>query len=124
MNEGTKMSRPEEQDNQPQWDKYSIKAAIHRSGMTMKALEERHGLNRHDISNALDRPFPKADHVISRHLNVPLHELWPDRYDEAGVRIRYVKREGMPSGTAEMRLRMMRNRNRRARLEVIQGAQV
>lgn len=105
--------------NQPIWDKHSIKAAIHRSGLSLIEFEKRNGLNRGDVSSALDRPFPKVDVVISKHLNVPLHELWADRYDESGNRIRYVKRQGGLSGTAEMRLRMMRNRNRKARLEAM-----
>jgi lambda repressor-like predicted transcriptional regulator len=38
------------------------------------------------FSVALQRPYLKAERLIGKALNVPLHQLWPDRYDAKGHR--------------------------------------
>jgi Ner family transcriptional regulator len=70
------------------WDKHSIKAEIHRRGATLTQLALDHGLYRSACRGTFLKPCPKADRVISTFLCIPLHELWPDRYDSAGNRLR------------------------------------
>lgn len=69
------------------WDKHKIFAEINRRGHTLKSLSVQGGLHPNSCSNSMFKPFPKADLVISQFLNVPLCELWPDRYDARGNRL-------------------------------------
>ncbi len=72
----------------PVWDRHSIKAEIYRRKQTLIGLAALYNLPPSSLRVALGRPYPKADRVISRFLNVPLHELWPDRYTRLGDRIK------------------------------------
>lgn len=69
------------------WDAPGILAAVKRKQKTLTALAEGAGLNASACRTSLTRPFPAADKVISDFLGVPLHELWPDRYEKDGARI-------------------------------------
>lgn len=73
------------------WDKPGIKAAVERKGETLRSLSLANDFHRDDCSVALRRRYPKAEQVISEFLGVPLNELWPDRYDDDGLPIRYVR---------------------------------
>jgi len=68
-----------------------IKAHIRMRGMTLSRLATDHGLHESAVRAALIRPQPEAEKVISKFLGVPLHELWPTRYDPEGGRIRHVR---------------------------------
>ena len=72
------------------WDKHAIKAEIHRRGATLRSLETDFGLETNTCAVALDRPFPKAERAIAAFLGLRLHDLWPDRYDDEDMRIRYI----------------------------------
>lgn len=63
------------------------------AGKTLKGLALENGLDESACRAALIRPLPKAEMAISRLLDVPLHELWPNRWDEEGRRFRHI-REG------------------------------
>ncbi len=71
------------------WDKHEIKAEIARRGQTLTGLGEMYGIPGSSIRVTLMRkaPITTADQVISDFLKVPLHELWPDRYDDKGHRL-------------------------------------
>lgn len=75
------------------WHAELIKAAIRMRGTTLTKLALDNGLDESAVRAALVRRQPEADKVISLFLEVPLHELWPDRYDESGGRIRHVRDE-------------------------------
>lgn len=77
--------------NHRRWDKHEIKAEIGRKGMTLTALSLRAGLSKSACRLSLTRPSPSGDVAISNFLGVPLHELWPDRYDNRGNRLLPVK---------------------------------
>lgn len=64
-----------------------IKAAVHKRGTTLKALAVRGGLSESACRKALDVPSPRAEALISRCLDMPLHLIWPDRYDARGARL-------------------------------------
>ncbi|NBB17006.1 transcriptional regulator [Caulobacter sp. SLTY] len=70
-----------------------IKAMIRMRGMTLSRLATKNGLSESACRAALIRPQPEAEKVISKFLGVALHELWPDRYDESGGRVRHVRDE-------------------------------
>ena len=69
------------------WDVHAIRAEIKRRGYTFVELSRKYGLAVSAIRTALVMPYPKADRVISAFLGVPLHNLWPDRYDRDGNRL-------------------------------------
>lgn len=69
------------------WDAPAIAAAIKRRGQTLTGLAVNAGLGPSACRSSLSTPFPAADKAISEFLDVPLHELWPDRYYPDGGRI-------------------------------------
>lgn len=64
-----------------------IKAAIRKKGETLYSLARKNGLSKHAISVSLITPLPAAHRAVAAFLGVPVHELWPDWYDESGKRI-------------------------------------
>lgn len=58
----------------------------------MRALALQNGLTATACSVSLVMPFPKADRAIAKCIGVPLHELWPDRYDAKGNRLGLIRR--------------------------------
>ena len=70
------------------WHKEQIKAAIRMTGITMEQLSISRGLPKNAVGIAFLKPYTKAERVVAEYLNVPLHELWPDRWTADGRRIR------------------------------------
>jgi Ner family transcriptional regulator len=73
------------------WHAADIRAAVTKRGKTLSGLALDAGLDPSACRAALIRPLPKAERVISRFLDVPLHELWPERWDSEGRRFRHVR---------------------------------
>lgn len=63
-----------------------IKAAVRKKGVTLTSLALKNGLDPSACRAALKRPYGRAEKAISSLLGVPLHRLWPDRYDATGQR--------------------------------------
>jgi Ner family transcriptional regulator len=61
-----------------------IIAAIHMRGMSLTRLGERHGLAESTLRAALQKPRTPSNRIIAKFLGVPMHELWPDWFDERG----------------------------------------
>lgn len=70
-----------------------IRAEIAMRGMTLTRLATEAGLDESACRVALIRPLLSAEKAISRFLGVPLHQLWPDRWDAEGRRYRNVRDE-------------------------------
>lgn len=64
----------------PKWDRFSIKAELHRQGMTLTRLAEINQLNPNQFRAVWTRTHRKAEAAIASFLNVPVEELFPDRY--------------------------------------------
>ncbi|MDP1629909.1 MAG: helix-turn-helix domain-containing protein [Caulobacter sp.] len=86
------------------WHAELIKAAIRMRGTTLTKLALDSGLDESAVRAALVRRQPEADKVISKFLGVPLHQLWPDRYDESGGRVRHVRDDNTQDRVAAHRL--------------------
>lgn len=71
------------------WDKHEIKAEIGRKGASMEDIGRIYGISGSMVRMTLirRRVYTQADQAISDFLGVPLHELWPDRYDDKGHRL-------------------------------------
>jgi Ner family transcriptional regulator len=64
----------------PTWDRPRIKAEVERKGSTLRALAIAVGLSRAACSNALRRRHRSAEEAIAAFLDIPVWELWPDRW--------------------------------------------
>lgn len=69
------------------WDIHAIKAEIHRQGMTLTRLAEISELNPNSFRAVWTRKHRKAEAAIASFLNVPVEELFPDRYPIRSSRI-------------------------------------
>ena len=59
------------------WHRADIIAAVRKRGSNLARLAAEIGLSRHSMSWALGKRHPRANVAISRFIDVPLHELWP-----------------------------------------------
>lgn len=72
------------EENRAGWHKEDIKAAIRKRGKTLGQLALDADLYESAIRVALITPSYMAEQVIAAFIEVPAHELWPERYDEEG----------------------------------------
>jgi Ner family transcriptional regulator len=71
----------------PKWDQHSIKAELHRRGMTLSALAASIGMKPNNFAHVWKRTNRKAEAAIAEFLTVPVEELFPDRYPITTTRI-------------------------------------
>jgi Ner family transcriptional regulator len=69
------------------WHREQIKAAIRMRGVTLEQFSEGQGFHRNAAKHALERKYRKVEVAISAFIDVPLWELWPDRWRTNGTRI-------------------------------------
>jgi len=62
------------------WDQHLILAALHQREMTLTKLAEINGHSSGYWRQVWKRPIRKAEAAISKFLNIPVEELFPDRY--------------------------------------------
>ena len=69
------------------WHSEDIKAALRKQFGGLAGLSESWGLHRSAITNTLRRPFNsiRIERRIAAALNMPPHELWPDRWRPDGA---------------------------------------
>ncbi|WP_346915108.1 helix-turn-helix transcriptional regulator [uncultured Roseibium sp.] len=77
------------------WDQHSIKAELHRQGMTLRKLAELAGMQPNSFSHVWNRTVRKAEEEIANFLEVDPKELWPDRYPIRTARILSSKCEAL-----------------------------
>lgn len=70
------------------WHRADIIAAIHKRGTSLTRLGKKNGLADSTLRAALQSPRPPSNRIIAKFLSVPLHELWPQWFDEDGHLIR------------------------------------
>ena len=66
------------------WHPEDVKAAVRKTGWSLARLAERWGYSPNGFRVVLRRPWPAAEAVIARHLQLPPTIIWPSRYDGAG----------------------------------------
>ncbi len=69
------------------WHPEDIKAAVRKAGKTLTDLAIENGLSESACRKSLNVAAPRSDQVIAEFLNLPLHELWPSRYDRENRRV-------------------------------------
>ena len=65
-----------------------IKAEIEKRGLTLTQLSLQAGLNARAVSQALRHPYKSGEIAISELFNVPVHLLFPTRWDMNQNRVR------------------------------------
>lgn len=69
------------------WHPADILAALHKRGVTLKALAASYGLaNSSPLSAAMIRSYPKGEQRIANALEMHPKDIWPSRYNEDGTR--------------------------------------
>jgi len=69
------------------WNRHEILAALHAQGMTLTGLRKVYGMSKYAFANIWSRKNGKEEQAIARFLNVPVEELFPDRYPKSRHRI-------------------------------------
>jgi Ner family transcriptional regulator len=82
-----------EGDKPKKWNRHLILATIKDRFGSLTEFAATTPLSRGHFSVAARRPYPKAEAFISQALDVPLNQLWPDRYDATGRRRRRASRQ-------------------------------
>jgi Ner family transcriptional regulator len=70
--------------NLQDWHREDIKAAVRKSGATLRSLSLAAGYDKTAACVALSQPWPALEGVIARHLGVHPMTIWPSRYDTTG----------------------------------------
>ena len=70
------------------WHREDIKAAIRKTGMTLGALSLTHKLSRRAVSVTLQKPWPRVQAIVAKHIGVAPQVIWPSRYDASGAPLR------------------------------------
>ncbi len=56
-----------------------IVAALHKKGLTLRALSVLNGYKPTTLNNALNGPYEKAEKIIAKALGVEVKDIWPER---------------------------------------------
>ncbi|GGG30745.1 hypothetical protein GCM10010964_18330 [Caldovatus sediminis] len=78
------------------WHPEDIKAAVRKTGVTLTALAQRHGLAGSAVRVTLIKPWPRVEAIVAAHLGRRPQDIWPSRYDASGQPLR-----GRRPGTAQ-----------------------
>ncbi|GAB2935069.1 helix-turn-helix domain-containing protein [Hafnia psychrotolerans] len=67
------------------WHQADTIAALRKKGTTLAAVSRAAGLSSSTLANALSRPWPKGEALISQAIGVDPQTVWPSRYfDQQG----------------------------------------
>lgn len=91
--------------NKKVWDRHSIKAELHRRGMTLTRLAEINELDPKTFRSVWARTHRKAEAAIASFLDQPVEELFPDRYPIRSSRILSSKYEAAGASPKSSSLR-------------------
>ncbi|MEX0366689.1 MAG: helix-turn-helix domain-containing protein [Ruegeria sp.] len=67
------------------WHPADILAAVQKQGRTLASLARASGIAPRTVSKALQEPCHSGEQVIADFLGKAAHEIWPNRYDKAGI---------------------------------------
>jgi lambda repressor-like predicted transcriptional regulator len=67
------------------WHPADIKAALHKRGITLRAIADAYGLSDHtSLSAAMVRSYPINERRIADAIGIHPKEIWPSRYNDDG----------------------------------------
>ena len=67
------------------WHKTDLIAAVRKTGISLRAMSCKLGLDHTALSNALHGPYPKYERLIAEQLNTTPQQIWPSRYHTDGT---------------------------------------
>lgn len=76
------------------WHKEDIKAAVYKTGTTLRDLSVEAGFAPSIVSQSLCSPIPAANKAIANRIGHSVHELWPQWFDADGNVIPRRRRSG------------------------------
>lgn len=68
------------------WDRHEVVAAVRRRGLTIAHLARENGLSSGAFSQALVKPYPRAERIIADALGLRVEDIWPLREQRRRVR--------------------------------------
>lgn len=74
------------------WHRADVKAALEKSGHTLRGLSAAHGKSPNYCSRALDTATPGAQQLIAAAIGVPPQTIWPSRYKADGTPAKWLHR--------------------------------
>jgi Ner family transcriptional regulator len=66
------------------WHRADIVAAVRKKGSNLRQLSVANGLAESTLRAALLKPSRPSCRIIATFIGVPMHVLWPDRFDSIG----------------------------------------
>lgn len=69
-----------------------IKAALEKKGLNLSELSRRCGYHPTAAGRALREPWPAVEQIIGEAIGLAPKDIWPDRYDDNGVPLKYQPR--------------------------------
>ena len=79
----------------PAWSKPRIKCALEERGMTLTGLADLKGIRPSTMRLVWSRPIRAAERALAEYLDVPVQELFPDRYPIRKSRILNAENEAL-----------------------------
>lgn len=68
------------------WHPADIIAALRKAGWSLAQLALHHGYaDKSAVRGAISKPYPKAERIIATALGLHPMQIWPSRYDAAGL---------------------------------------
>lgn len=61
------------------WHEADIVAALRKAGWSLRSLSRHHGYAPTSLSQAIHRPWPRAEALIAGAIGVPQETIWPSR---------------------------------------------
>lgn len=81
------------QEQSVDWHVADIKGALEKRGLTLAEVSRRAGYHPTAAGRALRTSWPELERVIATALGVSPSAIWPSRYDDAGVPLKYQPRK-------------------------------
>lgn len=66
--------------NRSNMHRADIIAELKKRGLSLAELGRRNGLSVHTLKNALDKPYPRAESIIAKAIELTPEKIWPGRY--------------------------------------------
>lgn len=64
-------------DTRNEWIKFQLALR----GLSFASIARKNNISRHCVKKALHMSYPKMERLIAAALEMPVEQLWPERYD-------------------------------------------
>jgi Ner family transcriptional regulator len=67
------------------WHRADIKAALEKSGWSLRSLSISNDYDAKSLAYALSKPWPRAEKIIATAIGIRAQRIWPSRYNSDGT---------------------------------------